>query len=85
MTKLTVLSATAVATYAVLAGPVFAQHKITHVISPHVLADRCTHDAGNPYSKEEDYVAWSGWRARGGWDDRIDPNCIPGRVNYPGF
>ena len=36
------------------------------------------HEAGNPYTKEEDYMAWSGWRARGGWDDRNDMNCVRG-------
>jgi hypothetical protein len=34
------------------------------------------HEAGNPYSKEDDYMAWSGWRSRGGWDDRDDLNCV---------
>ena len=29
-----------------------------------------TREAGNPYSKYCDYIAWSGWRRRGGWDPR---------------
>jgi hypothetical protein len=26
-----------------------------------------TREAGNPFSKYCDYLAWSGWRRRGGW------------------
>jgi hypothetical protein len=33
------------------------------------------HQLGNPYTPEEDYVAWSAWRARGGWDDRSQGTC----------
>jgi len=84
MTRLAFLGAAVVATYATLAGPAFAQHRTAH-INTYAQADRCTHDAGNPYSKEEDYVAWSGWRARGGWDDRLDPNCVPSRMSRTGF
>jgi hypothetical protein len=82
MTKLSLLGVAAVAAYAALAVPAIAQHKTTH-INAYAQTDRCTHDAGNPYSKEEDYMAWSGWRARGGWDDRPDANC--GRTSSSGF
>jgi hypothetical protein len=34
-----------------------------------------TREAGNPYSKYCDYIAWSGWRRRGGWDSRLDDAC----------
>jgi len=82
MTKLSLFGVAAVAAYAALAVPAIAQHKTTH-INAYAQTDRCTHDAGNPYSKEEDYMAWSGWRARGGWDDRPDANC--GRTSSSGF
>ena len=42
-------------------------------------------EAGNPYSKEEDYMAWSGWRSRGGWDGHNDFNCLrENRLHHPG-
>jgi hypothetical protein len=40
-----------------------------------------TREAGNPHSKYCDYLAWSGWRRRGGWDASLDNACI---MN-PGF
>jgi hypothetical protein len=84
MTKLALLGAAVIASCSMLAGPALAQHRAPQ-INTYNQVSRCTHDAGNPYSKEEDYMAWSGWRARGGWDDRPDPNCVPGRMNYTGF
>jgi hypothetical protein len=52
-----------------------------------------TREAGNPHSKLCDYIAWSGWRRRGGWDASLDnactmnPNFVPsecggGRASY---
>jgi len=75
MTKSTLLSAVAVFSLT-LTAPAMAQHVVAH---PNSLAQTgvCPgRDAGNPYTKEEDYLAWSGWRARGGWDDRNDFNCL---------
>ena len=40
-----------------------------------------TREAGNPHSKYCDYLAWSGWRRRGGWDASLDNACL---MN-PGF
>jgi hypothetical protein len=78
MTKLTWLGAAAILS-AVLAGPAMAQHAVVHpgyyVAETGVCPGR---EAGNPYTKEEDYMAWSGWRARGGWDDHNDLNCLRG-------
>jgi hypothetical protein len=34
-----------------------------------------TREAGNPFSKYCDYMAWSGWRRRGGWDASLDNAC----------
>jgi hypothetical protein len=35
-----------------------------------------TREAGNPHSKYCDYMAWSGWRRRGGWDASLDNACL---------
>lgn len=35
-----------------------------------------TREAGNPHSKYCDYMAWSGWRRRGGWDSSLDNACL---------
>ena len=32
----------------------------------------CSHEPGNPYTPETDYMAWSAWRAHGAWDSRND-------------
>jgi hypothetical protein len=41
-----------------------------------------TREAGNPHSRICDYLAWSGWRRRGGWDSSLDDACLrdPGYV-----
>ena len=87
MTKLSILGAAVVASYAALAGPAFAQHRITHpAVNAATEGDWCAgREPGNPYSKEEDYQLWSSWRARGSWDDRNDFNCPPARVSRHGF
>jgi hypothetical protein len=43
-----------------------------------------TREAGNPYSRICDYIAWSGWRRRGGWDASLDNACLrnPGYVPF---
>jgi hypothetical protein len=56
-----------IAFLSVLAAPAMAKHVVAH---HHFHSGYCGyHDPGNPYSREGDYMAWSGWRARGGWDD----------------
>jgi hypothetical protein len=35
-----------------------------------------TREAGNPYSKYCDYMGWSSWRRRGGWDSTLDNACL---------
>lgn len=35
-----------------------------------------TREAGNPHSKICDYLAWSKWRQRGGWDSSLDNACL---------
>jgi hypothetical protein len=29
-------------------------------------------EPGNPYDRQDDYIAWSAWRALGAWDSRND-------------
>ena len=43
------------------------------------------HEAGNPYDPNTDYMAWSAWRSRGGWDDHNDLNCTPSRMRRGEF
>jgi hypothetical protein len=81
MTKLSLLGVAAVA-YAALAVPAFAQHKASHFVQTYAQGDSCAnHEAGNPYSKQDDYMGWSAWRDRGGWDDR----CAPTQMNHTRF
>jgi hypothetical protein len=75
MTKFTLLGAAAILS-SLLAGPAMAQHALAQP-DYYVQSGACPgHEAGNPYTREGDYMAWSGWRARGGWDDRNDWNCL---------
>lgn len=89
MTKLALLGAAVIVVSATLAAPATAQHRVAHPFyNVATEGDWCPgREPGNPYTKEEDYMAWSAWRARGGWDDRNDFNCLPGRIHHgaPGF
>ena len=83
MTRLSLIGIAAVAVTTAFAAPAFAQHKATHIANAYAQnayaqAGACGYqEPGNPWSKSEDYMAWSAWRARGGWDDRNDFNCAP--------
>ena len=83
MTKLTLLGAAVIVASATLVAPAIAQHRVAYpAYNPATEGGWCPNrEPGNPYTKEEDYLAWSAWRARGGWDDRNDFNCMPGRVH----
>jgi hypothetical protein len=84
MTKSTLIGA-AIVFSAALTWPAMAQHTAAHPSLYVLQSGICPgHEAGNPYTKDEDYIAWSGWRSRGGWDDRNDLNCLhPSRLRYP--
>jgi hypothetical protein len=84
MTKLTLLGAAVIVASATLAAPAIAQHRVAHpAYNAYTERAWCPNrEPGNPYTKEEDYMAWSAWRARGGWDDRNDFNCTPARVHH---
>jgi hypothetical protein len=56
-----------------LAGPAMAQRLVAHPAQSTYCATR---EAGNPYSEQSDFQAWSAWRSRGGWDSRGDDACL---------
>jgi hypothetical protein len=64
----------AAVTVAVATGPAMARYQ------PHASYGQsiycATREAGNPHSKYCDYLAWSGWRRRGGWDSSLDNACL---------
>lgn len=82
MTKFRLIGAAAVL-FSVLAGPAMARHVISSPGHPAQSIFCATREAGNPYSKYCDYIAWSGWRRRGGWDSQLDDAClIPGDCSF---
>ena len=62
--------------FSVLAGPVMARHVISGPGHPAQSIFCATREAGNPYSKYCDYLAWSFWRRRGSWDSSLDNACL---------
>ena len=87
MSRLALLGAAVVASYATLAVPAVAQHRAAApAVNVATEGDWCPgREPGNPYTKEEDYIAWSAWRTRGGWDDHNDVHCAPARVMRHNF
>ena len=83
MTKFSLLGIAAMAAATAFAAPAFAQHRTMHpvVANAYALTDSCAYDPGNPHNKVTDFIAWSGYRGRGGWDDRTDIKCAPVRHN----
>ena len=80
MTKLSLLGVAAIAACTALAAPAFAQHRTTSAsaLNAYDQTGSCPgYDPGNPYNKETDFMDWSAWRARGGWDARNDYKCPP--------
>lgn len=64
----------AAATLAMMAGSAVARPTGP---APYGQSIYCaTREAGNPHSKLCDYIAWSGWRRRGGWDSSLDNACL---------
>jgi hypothetical protein len=80
MTRFGLLGATAVFLSA-LAAPAIARPVVSGPAHPGQSLFCATRDAGNPHSKYCDYIAWSKWRQRGGWDSSLDNACI----HNPGF
>ncbi len=70
---------TAAAAFAMAAGtPTMARHA-----GPAHSIFCATREAGNPYSKYCDYIAWSGWRRRGAWDSSLDDACLRNPLYVP--
>ncbi len=80
MTKFKLIGAAAVVLSA-MGGPVMAGHVIYGRSLPGQSLFCATREPGNPHSKYCDYIAWSKWRQRGGWDSSLDNACI----HNPGF
>ena len=74
MTKFKLIGAVVVLS-STLTGPAMARHMLAQP-DHYARSIYCaTIEPGNPYSPVYDYLAWSGWRARGGWDSRGDDAC----------
>ena len=82
MTRLTLIGAVAVLS-AALAGPAMARHVGAHQVRQTESNYCTTIEPGNPYSQANDYVEWSAWRARGGWDSRGDDACARNPMYSP--
>jgi hypothetical protein len=84
MTKLSLLGVAAVVACTAFAVPAFAQHRATHTADAYAQAGSCAgYEPGNPYNRDTDYLGWSAWRARGGWDDRS--SCAPSHMTRGEF
>jgi hypothetical protein len=83
MKKFRWIGATAVLC-SVLAGPAMARHVSSGPGYPAQSIFCATREAGNPHSKYCDYMAWSGWRRRGGWDSSLDNACLQNPSYVPG-
>lgn len=80
MTKLSLLGIAALAATA-FAVPASAEHRMAQPVGAYAYTESCAYEPGNPHNKVTDFIAWSGYRGRGGWDDRTDIKCGPMRHN----
>lgn len=83
MTKFGLLGTAAVFLSA-LAAPAIGRPIVSGPAHPGQSLFCATRDAGNPHSKYCDYIAWSKWRQRGGWDSSLDNACIHNPAFVPG-
>ena len=86
MTKFKLMGAATVV-FSVLAGlsVLTAPAMARHVISGPAQSVYCaTREPGNPHSKYCDYIMWSKWRQRGGWDASLDNACYFNPAYIPG-
>ncbi len=59
-----------------LAGPAMAkQVKERRHPAQNAVCD--PRDPGNPYSRKYEFLEWTEWRKRGGWDTRNEWTCQP--------
>jgi hypothetical protein len=83
MTKFRLIGVAAVL-FSVLTTPALARPMISGPNS-HVQSIFCaTREPGNPHSKYCDYIEWSKWRQRGGWDASLDNACFHNPAFVPG-
>lgn len=74
--------------FSLLAGPALARHLMSGPGRPAQSIFCATREAGNPHSKYCDYIEWSKWRSRGGWDSSLDnacwrdPSFVPGECSF---
>jgi hypothetical protein len=68
---------------ALAAGPATARHVYAHPGHTAISTYCATIQSGNPFSPAYDYVAWSKWRQRGGWDSRGDDACFHNPLYSP--
>ena len=88
MIRLSLIGVAAIVATTAFAAPALAQHRTARVANAYAQAGVgvCGYqEPGNPWSKDEDYLAWSAWRARGGWDDRVDTDCMAKRTGHFGY
>ena len=71
--KFKILSAALVLAFAT--GPAAARN-VHHPARPAKSLYCATIEPGNPFSPAYDYIAWSKWRQRGGWDPTGDDRCF---------
>ena len=82
MTKLSLLGVASLAAITAFAVPALAQHRSMHPVGAYALTDTCAYEPGNPHNKVTDFLAWSAYRSRGGWDDRTDFECAPSAMRH---
>jgi hypothetical protein len=68
---------------ALAAGPAMARQVYAHAGHPLMSTYCATIQPGNPFSPAYDYVAWSKWRQRGGWDSRGGDACFHNPLYSP--
>lgn len=71
--KLRILGATVA--LALAASPPMARHAASNPGHPAKSLYCATIQPGNPFSPVYDYITWSKWRQRGGWDSSGDDRC----------
>jgi hypothetical protein len=83
MTKFRLIGVAAVL-FPVLTIPALARPMISGPNSPVQSIFCATREPGNPHSKYCDYIEWSKWRQRGGWDATLDNACFHNPAFVPG-
>jgi hypothetical protein len=77
----TLIGATALA-ISVLSVPTFAHPVGARPVGESIYC--ATREPGNPHSRLCDYIMWSKWRERGGWDPTLDTACFHNPAFVPG-